>query len=209
MSLKAYVVTDHYESSCVIVFATQAVGARRDGANELGADFGDVSCRRAPWADAYAPGPVPVEVQVNRGGFWFECHCGCGRRIDADEGQAQDADENPTDPVYSAGSVYWNAACKAAHERRQREQAEKDARDHADARAAVMAKFPFATDIRAYRRPLPRTTVLAASFRFPGGKSHANWDVGASTINVAREDEAAWREVAASSADLSPAGAPT
>lgn len=192
--IKAYTVTDDYEGECVIIFAERSVVARREGANELNAEFGEVTCRRAQWADEYAPGPVPVEAQINRGGFWFECSCGCGRRIDSDEGQAQDADENPMDPIYGGGGVYWNAGCKSADERRQREEQERDAHDQAYARAAVLARFPFATEIQGYRRTLSRTTVLYASFRFPGGKSWTNWEVGAATISIAQEDLAAWSE---------------
>lgn len=195
MNVKAYIVTEEFEGSCVVVFAERAVVARRDGANELDAEFGEVSCRRAPWADEYAPGPVPIEAEISKGGFWYECGCGCGRRIDSDQGSASDADENPMSPVFVDRLVFWNQACKDADDKYHREAEEKKKRDQADAEAAVIAKFPFATGIMAYRRYSGKEDALWASFNFPGGVRHANWQIGGSSIAIAGEDLAAWGDL--------------
>lgn len=82
--VKAYAVTEKYESTGGIVFAKHAVVARRMGA-DIWADgeFSEVSCRRARWADHCAEtGIVPAGLCVENG-WHFEC-TGCGRRIDSD-----------------------------------------------------------------------------------------------------------------------------
>ena len=64
---KAYSVQGD-EHGCV-VFAEHNVVARREGANELNIEFGDVeSCRRAPQFDQYADaGKVPVQALLDAG----------------------------------------------------------------------------------------------------------------------------------------------
>jgi len=63
--LKAFEVRDNDEGNCVIAFATNGAAARREGGNDLNLEFEDVeSCRRAPWADEYAPGPVPLHAYL-------------------------------------------------------------------------------------------------------------------------------------------------
>lgn len=81
--MEAYAVTENDEGTGAIYFARHAVVARRMGANEYtNGDFSYVTCRRAPWADAYVDKPLPAKVMVDHG-WHFECH-GCGKRIDDD-----------------------------------------------------------------------------------------------------------------------------
>lgn len=201
---KAYEVSDSLgDSGGRIMYAEKNVVARRNGAGELGCGFGDVSCRRAPWADEFFPnGPTPQQC-IELGGWYYECSCGCGRRIDSDDGygiSADDTEENPVEPVYVGGGVYWNQRCKDGEEQRQRERAEAKARDQAEAEAAVLEKFPFATDIKTYRchgtvdGKTYSHDVLGASFAFPGGKRHAHWVIGAKSIDVAQIDIDAWND---------------
>lgn len=81
--MKAFIVTEECDGKSEICFANHAVVARREGAAELGEEFADVSCRRAPYADAYAPGPVPLSVLWDAG-WWFGCDC--GERTSKDDG---------------------------------------------------------------------------------------------------------------------------
>lgn len=201
--MKAYQVSEAFEGHCVIVFASRAVVARREGANQLDVSFGEVDqCKRAPWADEYAPGPVPAQAKI-AAGWYFECACGCERRIDSDfgttryEDDGDDGELNPMEPVYVGGGVYWNQRCKDNDEREQRERAEAIARDDSEVKAAVLAKFPFATEIRAFRGHAyvdgkPNYNTLQGQFRFPGGRWCANWIVGAETVGVQTGDVEAW-----------------
>lgn len=209
MALRAYVVQDDSgDGQVCLQFADRNVVARREGANEMDADFGNVTCRRATWADGYAPGPVPLQVCIEVGGWWQECACGCGRKVSSDgDGFDYDTDGdegelNPMAPIYVGRSVYWNQTCKDDDERRAREVAEAKARDQADAEAAVLAKFPFATDIvafRAYdydrtstRRGSERYNVLHARFLFPGAVHGASWVIGSETIGIPPISRDAW-----------------
>ena len=202
--LKAYEVREPDEGHCRIVFATRNVVARREGAAELNIEFEEVeSCTRAPWADQYAPGPVPVQAMIEAG-WWYECECGCGRRIDNGEGQnnidadGDDGELNPMDPVYFDHGVYWNQKCIDAEIEYRRQQEESKARDQAEVEAEVLAKFPFATDIKAGRcygsvdgKTYDHNT-LVASFAFPGGQFHAHWTIGAKTIGIQGCDRDVW-----------------
>jgi len=204
VSLKAYVVTDEFgEGYAAVMFAEKSVVARREGANELDCEFGDVSCKRAPWADDLAPGPVSPKDCIELGGFWYECGCGCGRRINDEGGQhdyeldGDNGELNPMDPVYDdTRRVFWNRMCKDNDDRAAQERKDKAARDQSDAEAAVLAKWPFATDIHAYRgydgTAGGTYDVLHASFRFPGGEWPVSWAIGAETINVPRGEVDAW-----------------
>ena len=83
--MRAFQVDDEAGAgTSVVVFADHAVVARREGAIELDAEFGEVSCRRAAHFDELAPGPVPREVLWGAG-WWFECSK-CGQRASEDMG---------------------------------------------------------------------------------------------------------------------------
>ncbi|MDR7193392.1 hypothetical protein [Luteimonas terrae] len=208
-SLKAYVVEDDSgDGNICLRFADRNVEARREGANEMDAEFGDVSCRRAPWADSYAPGPVPLQLCIEIGGWWQTCACGCERKIDSDVGQTHYEDDgddgalNPMAPIYVGRRVYWNHTCKDGDERRTREVAEAKARDQSAAESAVLAKFPFATDIVAFRGyncdnpgagATGRSDVLHARFNFPGAAYGATWVIGSPTIGIPPVSADAWK----------------
>jgi hypothetical protein len=84
-ALKAYSVQGNEYG--VIAFARYNVVARREGANELNIEFGDVeSCRRLAALDCYAgqPGGVPMRVLVEDHGWSQECGY-CERRVYHDE----------------------------------------------------------------------------------------------------------------------------
>ena len=110
--LRAFEVTEDYESHAMIVYARHAVTARRIGAAELAdGEFSNVTCRRAPWADAYAPGPVPAKA-LYEAGWWLECR-GCERWID---------DDDDPRPVFVGTEAYCTAQC---HERLLADQAQE------------------------------------------------------------------------------------
>ena len=194
MTLKAYQVQDEFEGNAVIEFSAHAVTARRNGANELNTEFGDVSCRRAPWADSYVPGPVPSSVLIENG-WWLECGCGCGRQIDDEGCRAEDYEENPMSPVFEGRFTYWNQACKDSWDAEVRARADKLIQDQAEAEKVVAEEFPGATQVKAHRHYCPNAkekTALAATFHFPGGKGRVNWTLGAETLNVLPDDREAW-----------------
>lgn len=83
MALKAFAVTEHDENTGAVIFAQHDIVARRIGADEYAdGDLGGVSCRRAPWADAFAHKSLPASVMIAHG-WHFECS-ECGSRIDED-----------------------------------------------------------------------------------------------------------------------------
>lgn len=150
------------------------------------------------------PGPgAQAKIEA---GWWYECSCGCGRRIDNAEGthlidfDGDDGELNPMDPVYVGHGVYWNQLCKDNDEREQRERAEAKVRDQRDVEAAVLAKFPFATEIVAFRAHAyvdgkSDYNTLHAQFRFPGGRWAVNWIIGADTVRVQADDVGAWNSL--------------
>ncbi|WP_273823063.1 hypothetical protein [Pseudomonas asplenii] len=113
--LLAYSVeTDDPEES-TIQFATSNAAARRQGADEIGADFGAVSCRRAQWADQYADQRfIPAKAYVDAG-WWFDCNH-CGTRCDSDASRWDEETDIPLDLVFDGQVVYCSADCKTGHE---------------------------------------------------------------------------------------------
>ena len=75
--LKAFQVLEEYgEPNAVIVFAEKNVVARRVGAEEIGAEFSDVSCVRVPWADEYNSfDAIPTSVLIGNGWTWYCQRC--------------------------------------------------------------------------------------------------------------------------------------
>lgn len=81
--MKAFTVLENDECTGAIIFAKHAIVARRLGANEYaGGEFGAVSCRRAPWADAYVERKLPARLMIAHG-WHFECSQ-CDARITED-----------------------------------------------------------------------------------------------------------------------------
>lgn len=148
MVLKAYAVSDYEWEQAVIIFAHHNVVARRLGAPEVDSEFGDVECKRAPYADQYAPGPVPWEVLVMEHGWHLECS-GCSRVVDMEndsEGEDEDGDKWVLAPVWnrSARSVHCNIDCCHRHA------LEIEARRQLEAAtlAQALAWFPAAGNLR-------------------------------------------------------------
>lgn len=107
--LRAFAVQEEDEGTGGIVFARHAVTARREGAAEYnGGDFSGLSCRRAAWADEYAPGPVPATIMVQHG-WWMHCH-GCDRKVG--EGFENEA-RSRFDPVMEGDDFYCTPTCAA------------------------------------------------------------------------------------------------
>lgn len=96
--LKAFAVTEDYESIGGIFFEKHAIVARRRAADEYAeGDFSAVTCRRAPWADAYVGRDVPARLMV-RHGWRFECSQ-CYETIDEyhpQDGNVIGGDDGPT-----------------------------------------------------------------------------------------------------------------
>jgi hypothetical protein len=113
LALKAYVVLEDCENTGDVFFAKHAIVARRLGAHEFNdGEFKGITCRRAPWADQYAPGPVPFKAKFAQG-WWQECQ-GCGQTIRED---AEDDDGNliDFDIVEFGDCVYCTPACRETH----------------------------------------------------------------------------------------------
>lgn len=83
--LKAYQVQEEYgEANAIIIFADKNVVARLEGAEELNAEFGHVSCKRAEWADRYTShDEIPIKEFLDHD-WWFECS-NCGSYITKEE----------------------------------------------------------------------------------------------------------------------------
>lgn len=108
--LLAFAVMEDCESTGGIIFAHRAIVARRKGANEFnGGEFEGVSCRRAPWADEYAPGPVPPLVMIDHG-WWFPCW-DCNRIISQNE--MDDDEEDHYHPVAGRRAIWCNPTCRS------------------------------------------------------------------------------------------------
>ena len=110
-ALKAYAVQNDFDGEGEIYFAEHDIAARRRGASDFGdGDISGMTCRRAPWADSYAPGPVPKLVMIDNG-WRFECH-GCGCHIDSDLEAYDDNDEpRKFQPVEIDGAIFCAEEC--------------------------------------------------------------------------------------------------
>lgn len=198
--LKAYQVHDGDEG-WAIVFATNSATARREGAGEIGCEWGDIdTCRRAPQWDQYAPGPVPPLARI-ASGWWYEC-AHCGRRVSED--MHYEIEEDELDPadfeiIEDGHIVYCSHTCQAI------ESAQLRARKAAEVNLieAFEARFPDASILSVHvsgtklegpdRFGHALATVV---FKFPGGKNAVHWGFGDELCSVPREDVSAfcaWR----------------
>ena len=165
--LLAYAVQEEDEGTGGIVFARSGIAARRDGANEhAGGDFLAVTCRRAPWADQYAPGPVPLTALVDHG-WWHECGgCGCTIR-DGHE------DEHRTrfDPVQVGQSLFCTPRCRRQYLVNRTSRKIKEMREIARMRAALWKVAPGVTLLggdRCFIAPNGKPGQCSINFAFPG-----------------------------------------
>lgn len=178
--LKAYYVTDGNDGSC-IRFATNSATARREGANELDLEWGDIdSCTRRPEFDQFAPGPVPPDVLIEEG-WWFECqHCGV------------QVDEYIETEIKAEGQiVYCSPSCQSA------EYAEHRARQAAEVALIELfeSKYPDCTirRVHVYGKKLEPSerhggTKCCVDFMFPGAKYGATFVYGDDHLFVANGD---------------------
>lgn len=114
-SLKAFVIEADYSEDVVVLFATTNVSARRQGANTIGVDFGEVSCRRLPWADQYAGTHIPAKAYVENG--WRVGCLYCGDMVyKGSIWLDDDYYERPHEPVYRGENVFCCPRCEAAHD---------------------------------------------------------------------------------------------
>lgn len=178
-ALRAYMVSDDEHS--VIRFAKYSVVARREGANELDVEFGDVRCERAPYADAYTEQRwVPAEVLMANG-WWISCgHCGA-QVFDDNE----DEDGNPKVPVFEGKHTYCDQDCKDAEEHDRAERA----RLKQEVIAGTLARWPEAEIIYANSHDKDR----CVQFRFDGGKYPITWRLGEDTMLMTPCDLHAYR----------------
>lgn len=178
-ALKAYMVSDDEHS--VIEFSEHAVVARRNGANELSADFELVSCRRAPYADPYAEqGWVPPQVLMANG-WWIGCRH-CGNQVWED---GEDEDGNPAAPIFEGQDVYCDQGCKDAedHDRAERAKRKQEVID------GTLARWPEAEIIFANSHDKDRSV----QFRFEGGKYPITWRLGENAVLITPCDLHAYR----------------
>ncbi|PIB91250.1 hypothetical protein [Caulobacter sp. FWC2] len=184
-ALKAFYVTDEDEKATV-VFATQNRIARREGANEIDCEWGEVSCCRAKEFDSYAPGPVPKLALLDNG-WWMTCH-GCERRIEGgyvhdDHG---DRDEHETAPVEIGQGIWCSQDCHDADVKDRMERRVAEQWCTAIAAADLMARYPEVTirtrpDSFCLHAYVQRVGGLYAAkqvriqFDFPGGKYGGCW----------------------------------
>lgn len=182
-AVRAFAVTEEDENTGAIYFAKHAITAKRLGADEhAGGEIGYVSCRRAPWADAYAGKPLPAKVMVAHG-WHFECH-GCGMRIDEDELRDRRMDlESVIGSQHSA--VYCCPSCRRKHLSRQRRREAEQQRAIEIFKAIVRKRFPDAAFCDGHDNPNWRHHAwvtyrhgekgwlweqVCVSFTFPGMK---------------------------------------
>lgn len=188
MTLKAYAVLEDCENTGGIVFAKHAVVARRKGAHQFGdGEFAGLSCRRAPWADAFADKPIPAKVMIANG-WHFEC-CGCGATIDEDFLHDEDL---PLGGVVGSqhSRIYCSQICEARDNLERAIKADHERRAIEALKAFVHRRFPgvrFAEKDNwrphAYAEQRDGTWQVAqaiVAFEFPGMK------IGAATCRIQR-----------------------
>lgn len=171
--LKAYAVLDHDERCGDIYFARHSIVARKTGANEYGdGELTNVECRRAPWADKYAPGPVPWSARIENG-WWIEC-TGCGQKISDDE--YDDNDEPINFKIVEVGAhVFCSSGCRETHQIEKAEEARIKAAVVGDLTVKVMRTMPGAViggrhHVYVRSGPWPRAVQQGmVQFTFPGG----------------------------------------
>lgn len=185
--LKAYQVGEDGDGGEVIVFASHAATARREGGNELNLTFEEVkTCRRAPWADQYAGQPfIPAEA-YHANGWWLSCSQ-CETRIYDD---AEDDEGNPLQIVYDGKRAYCSQSCKDA---REGEIACLNARGE-EFKAKILAERP---DLNFTEWSVGYPCISqSAKFMFPGakygGSVHDHDGDGQITWYIAQGDKATW-----------------
>lgn len=184
LPMRAYIVREVYGDGCCVRFAAFNVVARREGANELDAEFGAVECSRYPDFDQYAETGVPDPVLVDHG-WWFNC-MHCGRKI-CNDPTDDDGESIELDPQYLGNRVFCTPTCHQAFDaERQAEQARADA-----AEQIAKEKWPGIEVVYKSGHEKPPSTGRV-HFMFPGGEGSVDWTVGANVAYVQVRDVEAW-----------------
>lgn len=184
----AYIVeTDDPEES-VIEFAASNVAARRKGADEIGTDFGAVSCKRLPWADEFAGKAIPAKAYIDNGWRVGCTHCSSmvGQETYRED---EDGTEFQHDPVFDGEHVFCDEGCQGAHDARVAEQNAKFAAFEKRVREA-RPDLQFKT----FRGAYPYLT-MTGEFTFDGalyGGSVRDEGDGDLKWFIAQGDKAAW-----------------
>lgn len=114
-TIKAYIVSNGDPEEDTIQFATTNVAARRQGADEMGDDFSNVSCRRLPWADEYSYNKIPAKAYIEHGWYVGCLHCG----ITVSEHsyvEDEEGNEIPHAPIFRGYDVFCCAECEASYD---------------------------------------------------------------------------------------------
>ena len=113
----AYSVETNDPEESNIQFATSNATAQRQGADNIGTDFGAVSFRHAHWADQFVGQRfIPAKAYIDAG-WWFGCNH-CCTRCDSDASYWDEETETDIalDLVFDGRVAYCSAGCKTAHE---------------------------------------------------------------------------------------------
>lgn len=182
--VRAYLVSDGDPETQTIQFGRTNVAARRRGANEIGTDFGSVTCRRERWADEFASQPfIPAQAYVNNG-WWVGCSNCAAMVSNNSAGDDKEGNSVPHEPVYCGSDLYCSPSCQEAEKAEivaaaQRKQEVID---------GTLAEFPGVDVVSASEHGTDRW----ARFNFPGGLGAAEWRLGDTEIWIAKRDQEAW-----------------
>lgn len=189
LSLRAFAVTEENENTGAIIFAEHDIVARKRGADEFNdGELRGITCRRAPWADAFADQGVPAKVMIENG-WHFEC-CGCGETIDED--WLYDNDRTIEGVIgFQHSKIYCCEICEARDRLYEAIKRDHERRAIDALKAFVRRRFPsvtFSTEgnwkPHAYateRKDAWHVASAVVSFEFPGMK------IGAATCRIERE----------------------
>lgn len=186
--MKAYLVSNGDPECDTIQFATSNVAARRDGANEIGDDFGSVSCRRLHWADEFVGKRIPAKAYIDNG--WRVSCTNCGDYVSEDSYCTDEAGEDvPHEPVYRGAHVFCCPGCQSTHDAAVVAQNAKFAEFERRAREA-RPNLQFTE----FRGAYPYIT-MTGKFMFDGAKYGGSVrDEGDGELKwyIAQGDQAAW-----------------
>lgn len=180
--VKAFAAQDDYEGHGEVVFARNAMEARRLAAAELNQDEEALTVRRAPEFDTCRDLDELRAAQLDHG-WWFTCAY-CGDQVSQD-GTAFEADdyEYPFEPVTRWGDVYCHGWCAGA-----------EAVAHVERRVqkwtvveAAMERFPGAVicDVSAITYHMQRRNEIVPTVRFqvpPRYDATFTWQLGDETL---------------------------
>ncbi len=208
MSLKAFAITEEMEGTGGIYFAKYSITAKKSFCAEFDLELGEISCRRAPWADQYADTKSVPKMVMLEHGWWFYCdYCEC--RITDDRATYRGDEVITLDPVEAGGGIFCTPSCRDNYyqERSERAIFSQWARDLFE--GMLFRRFPGASvaqKTHVYATAIDGLWVIkqcVVHFTFPGstiGPATFRVDgIGAApTLHVCTGDIAAWEGFAAS-----------